>query len=458
MPKLDPRRLAEWTGGVWGNGLPRVISGVSTDSRRIGPGELFVAIRGPRFDGHEFVAAAVRRGACGAVVKKSFAFAGRCGPLLRVADPERALRDMAANYRRTLKARVIAVTGSLGKTSVKDMTADVLALRMKTARTLGNWNNEYGLPLSVLNSPADSRVCVFELGVSHPGELAPLRNLLRPDWGVITSIGPVHVEYFGSLGVIAREKAGLFKGLPSGGLAFAPADSPWIGLLKSFASCRVLTVGGRCDADYRLVRVLPGACEARIVEKESGDQFEFKLPLPGLHVVFNAAFACAVARAMGMDWQTIRRGLEAYRPQPMRWQASKIRGVLVVNDAYNANPVSMAAAIATFGDLKTKGRKWLVLGGMHELGTYSASGHAKVGRVAAGLKGAHLVTVGKLGSLIADSAARSGMAGKAIFRCGDHAAAAAVLARGAKAGDAILFKGSRCERLEEAIATWRRLA
>ncbi len=198
MARFDPKQLAAWTGGSWLNGVPRVVDGISTDSRCIAPGSIFVAIRGLNFDGHDFVSSAFCRGASGAVVARSDLAGKAPGPLLAVNDTAKALQHMAANYRQMLNIRVIAVTGSVGKTTVKEMIAGILTRRLATAKTIGNWNNEYGLPLSILNMESHAKVGVFELGVNHPGELLPLCQLLKPDWGIITTVGPVHLEYFGS--------------------------------------------------------------------------------------------------------------------------------------------------------------------------------------------------------------------------------------------------------------------
>jgi UDP-N-acetylmuramoyl-tripeptide--D-alanyl-D-alanine ligase len=465
MAKFDPRQLAAWTGGSWLNGVPRVADGVSTDSRRIAPGNIFVAIHGPNFDGHDFVTSAFCQGASGAVVARSD-FAGQdkaLGPLLTVNDTAKALREMAANYRRMLDIRVIAVTGSVGKTTVKEMIAGILVRRLATAKTIGNWNNEYGLPLSILNMELCARVGVFELGVNHPGELFPLCQLLKPDWGVVTAIGPVHLEYFGSEQAVADEKSTLLKNLPETGIAFLGRDHPWFELLCSAARCRVISVGEHKDADYVLLNGKNGEGEdgekreKEVIEKKSGETFRFRPPLPGRHFAGNALFAIAVAREQGIDWPVIREGLEAYQPQPMRWQSETVGGILIINDAYNANPMSMAAALRTFEALKHDGHKWLVLAGMHELGLVSEEEHEKLGLSVGGFQWGGLVTVGPLGNMIADAAEKAGMKRKNIFRCENHSSAARIISDFVRPGDAVLFKASRCERLEKALEIWKEI-
>ena len=458
MAKFDPVQLAGWAGGFWRNGIPGRVEGVCADSRKIKGGDLFVAIRGKNFDGHDFVPAAFSGGASGALVSAGLPEQAAPGPLLMVQDTAAALRQMAAGYRRSLGARIVAVTGSVGKTTVKEMVASVFARRMATAKTIGNWNNEFGLPLSMLGMDPGAAAGIFELGVSHPGELPPLARLLAPDWGIITNIGCAHIEYFGTEQAVADEKSALLRCLPGGGLAFVWRDQRWFEALKSAAACRVIAIGEHEDSDYRLLGHNPESLETKVLEKHTGDVCAFRAPLPGQHVALNALFAVAAGRAGGLDWQTIREGLESCRAQPMRWQSEEFEGVRIINDAYNANPVSMAAALKTFAFSACAGRKWLVLAGMHELGALADAAHAELGAAVARLPRPILLAVGPLGSKIADAAEKAGLAGNDIYRCSDHRAAAAVLAGSVRAGDAVLFKASRCERLEKVLEAWKAAA
>lgn len=455
MAKFDPAQLAEWSGGSWHNGVPGNIEGVSADSRKLARGNLFIAIRGPHFDGHDFVTQAISQGASGAVIALPDLVKTASGPLLVVSDTARALRQMAANYRRALGIRVIAVTGSVGKTTVKEMVAGIFARRIKTAKTIGNWNNEFGLPLSILNMDAASETGVFELGVNHPGELCPLCELLKPDWGIVTTVGPVHLEYFGSEQAVAEEKSTLLKNLPGNGVAFLGRDHKWFELLESSAGCRVVSVGEFGKSDYVLMESGNGKGEMKVLEKQSGETVVFRQPLPGRHIALNALFAAAVARAAGLDWEVIREGIEAYQPQPMRWQTETFRGLLLINDAYNANPVSMAAALRTFESLDNRGGKWLVLAGMHELGAVSEEEHKKLGLLIGEFQWGGVVTVGSLGKLIADAAEKAGLKRKNIHCCKNHSSAAKVISDFVRPGDAVLFKASRCEHLEKVLEIWK---
>lgn len=455
MPMFDPMLVEQWTGGRWLGRPPAAINGIAIDSRALAPGNLFVAIRGERFDGHDFIREALAKGAAAAVCREGLD-AGGVGPLLRVADTARALRDMAAAHRRRSGLAAIAVTGSVGKTTVKEMVADVLSSRLATARTRGNWNNDIGLPLSLLNMDPAVRVGVFEVGSNHPGEVLSLCDILRPDWGIVTTIAPVHLEYFKSLEGIVEEKSSLLKSLPRAGTAVLRSDDACYRRLRSCAPGRVITVALSGEADYR--GTPPGAWggEAQVEERASGERIGFKMPVPGSHHLANALFAVAVGRAHGLAWDEIRRALEGYRPQPMRWETQLLNGMTVVNDAYNANPVSMAAALRTFAEMPARGRKWLVLGGMLELGAEETRAHEALGRLVAQGGWSGVIGVGELGALIASAAGKAGLDAARIFICRDHAEAARRLERDTAPGDAVLLKASRGQRLERVLALWRR--
>jgi UDP-N-acetylmuramoyl-tripeptide--D-alanyl-D-alanine ligase len=455
MPTFDPNLLAQWTGGRWLSDAPSSIRGVAIDSRSLTPGNVFVAIRGGRFDGHVFVRQALAHGAAAAIVRADSLPAGVVGPLLCVPDTARALRDMAAAYRRMLGLKVIAVTGSVGKTTVKEMVADVLAHRFATARTCGNWNNDIGLPLSLLNMDASTRVGVFEIGANHPGELMPLCRILQPDWGIVTMIAPVHMEYFKSMEGVVDEKSSLLKCLPPDGMAILRSDEPWFKRLRALAPDRVITVALSGEADYLGVPACAWDGEAAVTERASGERMSFRMPLPGPHHLINAMFAVAIGRAYGMTWDDIRHPLEAYASQPMRWECQSLDGITVVNDAYNANPVSMAAALRTFADMPVAGRKWLVLAGMLELGSEEALDHQALGGIVAQGTWGGLIVVGDFGNIIAAGAEKAGMPAARIFRCRDHAGAAQQLMRYTAAGDAVLLKASRGQRLERVLALWK---
>ena len=452
MPTFAPEQLAAWSDGEWTRAPAAPLTGVSINTRELRAGDLFVALRGTRTDGHAFVGDAFARGAAGAVVNAAFAASPPDDrPLLVVADPARALRALAAGYRRTLRARIIAVTGSVGKTTVKELTADLLATLALTARSRGNFNNDLGVPLSLLAMEPDAAYGVFELGMNHPGELAPLCALVRPDVGIVTNVGAVHLAFFPSVGAIAEEKAEVLRALPPDGLAVLAADSEWFTVLRTAAQCRVVTVALHAAADYT-GRPLPDRpCAFTVTERASGATVELENALPGEHVVRNALPAIALARDGGADWDAIRRTLRRYTPLPMRWEQRRLGGVEFINDAYNAGPLSMRAALAAFAQTPARGRKWLVLGGMRELGAATRAEHLALGADIARGAWAGLLAVGELGALIAAGAAAGGCAPDQVVTCPDCPAAAAELRRCLQPGDAVLVKASRGEQLERVI-------
>jgi UDP-N-acetylmuramoyl-tripeptide--D-alanyl-D-alanine ligase len=458
MPEFLSTELAAWSGGTWQGTPPISVRGVSIDTRTLEPGALYVALKGEHHDGHAYVEEALGRGATAAVVNRAFAAARPAlGPLLVVKDTRRALMDIAAGYRQTLDIEMAAVSGSVGKTTVKEMLAGTLSVVGPTARTRGNWNNDIGVPLSLLAVEKGNRFGVFEVGMSHPGELAPLCELLQPAIGVLTTIGPVHLEFFDSVQAIAREKAEVFKALPATGMAVVCRDERWFDLLKSSARCPVVTTSIKGDADY--VGKALNDDEGRFVvyEKASGDRVKFDTPLPGDYVIYDALLAIAVARTRGADWDALVEAIRTYKPLALRWNVQTIDGMDFVLDAYNANPVSMRAALQAFAQMKARGRKWVVLAGMRELGAVDKEEHWSLGTDVARGEWAGLIAVGDHGELIAEGAARAGWTGDRVVRCPDSAAAARALKERIAVGDAVLIKASRGERLEDVLAEWKKL-
>ena len=451
MPHFAPTDLARWSGGAWQHAPTVPITGVSINTQTLQRGDLFFALEGTKADGHDFATDALVRGAAGAVVNRKFAKKNPTLPLLVVAEPAVALRAIATGYRDTLKATFIAVTGSVGKTTVKEMTADLLATVGPTARTHGNFNNDIGLPLSLLAVEPDAQFGVFELGMNHPGELAPLCKLLRPKVGIITMVGPVHFEFFDSVQAIAEEKAEVLRCLPKDGLAILDADSDWFELLHNAARCRLVTTALKAAADYtaQIAPELNGVFT--VTERATGENSALQNSIPGAHNIRNALLAIAVARAQSATWDNIHTALAAFQLVGLRWQRSEWRGATIINDAYNASPPSMAAALRTFMETSVTGHRWLMLGGMLELGAAAEDLHNELGHFVAGLKDVCLITVGELGAWIAAGAFEAGMAAEQIEICEGCGAAAEILRSRLKSGDAVLLKASRGEKLERVI-------
>lgn len=451
MPLFDPIDLARWSGHTWPCMPSKLIAGISINTQTLKLGDLFFALQGSRSDGHAFVRDAFMRGAAGAVVRADFAKAHPTLPLLVVDDPAQALRAIAAGYRQTLRTEFIAVTGSVGKTTTKEMLADLLAARGPTARSRGNFNNDLGLPLSLLGVEPTAQFGVFELGMNHPGELSPLVKLLRPQVGVVTTVGPVHLEFFKSVRAIADEKAEVLRALPANGLAVLAADDDWFDVLRVAAPCRVVTVALEGGADYLGQLDMSHTSVFTVTERATGETVPLENALPGEHMVRNALLAVAVAREHGVGWAVIRDTMKNFKPVAMRWEQSVVGGIAIINDAYNASPLSMRAALKTFAKLPAMGVKWLVLGGMRELGPTTEVEHRELGGEIAAGEWAGLVTVGELGGWIADGACEAGMDSRKIFHRPTCTAAACALLPLMKAGDAVLLKASRSEKLEVVI-------
>ncbi len=440
MGSFSPSEIATWCAGRWDPDVPHSnITGFSKDTRSISESECYVALVGEKYDGHDFVRAAGERGASCAVV--SHDVGPQKIPLLRTGNTCAALQDIALGYRKKVDPFVIGVTGSSGKTTVKEMIASCLQEDFRVSATEGNLNNHIGVPLSLLSMSEDTECAVLEAGMNHPGELRPLCEVMLPDWGVVTNVGPVHLEHFDSIDAIAREKAVLLES--SREHAFIDADSAYFNVLSSSCSCPYTTVS-REEGDY--IYGLDGALQ--VLEKASGESIEIALPVPGLHIAYDAAMACAVARKRGVAWEVIRQGLAGYKPLPMRWEVREVGGVMLVNDAYNANPMSMRASIRAFLNEASSGRRHLVLGDMLELGEVSLEEHRALGCWLEG-RGVHaLITVGEQAREIA-KAASSFCEAEALNRAEE---VCDLLKAGVKDGDSVLFKGSRGVHLEVAVS------
>ncbi len=456
MPRLDAGELSKWSGGRWVGFPPSDIGGVCHDTRRLKPGQLYLALRGQHFDGHDFVSEAARCGACGAVVEESWpGLAVPEGfPLLRVQDSGAALSAMASGWLRKQSPKVIGVTGSVGKSTVKDLIYTLLKDHCRAAASRGNWNNEIGLPLSILEMEPGTETLVIELGTNHPGELAELCKLASPHWGVVTHVGPSHLEFFRSVEGVAAEKAVLLESLPLNGLAFIRADVAHADRLAKNVKCPVVRVAMAGAADYVCLSRDKSVME--VEERCSRARELIPLPVPGEHQAANLLLALAVVRRAGVGWDGIRRAIGDYSPAEMRWQKESIGAVTIVNDAYNANPLSMAAAIRTFWEMDgVSGGKWLALGDMRELGAYAKAEHEAVGKLVASLSGwSGLVAVGELAAFVAEGAvsAPGGPGCGIVIKTQDADEAADRLARLLRAGDALLIKGSRAMRMERIAA------
>lgn len=450
-PRFSPREWAAWTQGTWER-PPVELCGVCRDTRDVRPGSLFVAIRGARLDGHAFVAEALRRGAAAAMVAADWPADGPW-PLLRVADTRRGLSEAAAGYRREVRPFTVGITGSAGKTTVKEWTAALLGTAGATAATIGNFNNDIGLPLSMLSMPRDTRHGVFEIGTNHPGEIAALAAVLAPDAGIVTNVGPVHLEFFGTIAAIAHEKAALLRSLPTSGFAVLDAASSHFDYLASQTLARVVTVALDAEADFTGTELDPRTGALTVRDRGAGTAHRVQAPAPGRHNALNALLAIAASRMRHVDWSAIAATLPSAPSAAMRWEVRERAGVRVVNDAYNANPIAVRAALETLAATCGAGRRVLVLGEMRELGQSSEEEHRGIGRSVAATGGDVLITVGTAGQWIADGAVEAGFRGS-VLMAPDAAEAGKLLAEVASSGDTVLLKASRGVGLEHALDAW----
>jgi len=438
------------TGGEllrWGPGPFR---GFSTDTRQMRAGEAFVALCGPRFDGHEFVAGALARGATGVVVDKNVSLPSDVAGI-RVGDGLRALGDLAAARRRTLPLRVVGVTGSNGKTTTKEMIAAVLSTRgAKVAKSPGTENNLVGLPHTLLRLTGDEDFAVLEMGMNHPGEIWRLAGIARPDVGVITNVAAAHLEGVGSLANVAAAKEELALGLAPAGILIVNARDPrLVAIAERFAGRKVL-VGG--NGPLRLLSSSPTANGQKVEVEVEGRRASVDLGIRGGHNVENALLAIATGLALGADLDAALAGLATFTPPAMRLQVVVTpNGARILNDAYNANPASMEAALAVLAAEPAR-RKLAVLGEMWELGAEAARYHREIGAAAARARVDGLLAVGRYSVDMAAGAVEAGLSRTLVECCESAVEAATRLASRLTEGDVVLVKGSRGAKMEEIVA------
>ncbi len=433
---------------------------IGLDTRSLQPGDLFLALRGDRFDGHDFVAAALSNGAVGAIVLDSYDVSGlalkrsskRTRPvILGVSDPLHAYQQLAAFHRNRFQIPVVAVTGSNGKTTTKEMVASVMAHRWKILKTEGNLNNRVGVPQTVLRLNDRHKGAVIEMGVDHLGQTARLCEIARPTIGIIANIGPDHLEFFGTMEVSAQAKAELLDFLPTDGTAILNADDPYYDYLAARARCRVVSFGLSPKADIRATDMISDGRNGTI----------FRLQLTGIvrhtivhirvqgeHNVTNALAAGAVGSILGLSGAVIAQGLSRFRPAAMRSQVLVNQGVKLIIDCYNANPASMKAAVQLLAQTEAKRKKIAVLGDMLELGPHAAQMHEEVGEFLARQGIDQLVVCGLLGHSLAKGAKRAGLDQSHILEVSDARAAAIAVKRVVQPGDVVLIKASRGMKLE----------
>jgi len=462
----------------WAN---RMIGPVVTDSREVTLGSLFVALTGERTDGHRFLPDVVARGAAAALVSpvKLAALAPDLSAVARpwqlveptqaailatvppdaclliaVDDPLFALQRVAVYHRRMFTLPVIGITGSVGKTSTKEVVAAVLSQRFRTLKSQRSFNSEVTLPATLLGLTADHQVAVLEMGMWAAGEIRFLASLARPQIGIVTNVGPSHLERLGSIEAIANAKAELPESLPADGWCILNADDPRVKAMATRTAARVLTYGYADQADVRLLKVESyGLHGIGLAVEYNGQQHWLRTPLIGRHHAYTALAAIATALVLGLDWEAIAAGLREPGEQ-LRLRVVRGRhGVTIIDDTYNAAPLSTIAALQVLAE--TEGRRIAVLGEMLELGAASEEGHQQVGAAAATAADL-LIAVGRQAQIVADAARRAGMTAEQVKICADNEAAIRLLNQLIQAGDCLLVKGSRGVQMETIVVALTR--
>lgn len=459
--KLTARDIASLTCGtvVWGS-PESVVEAVSIDSRTLERGDLFIAIEGPRHDGHNHVDKALVAGAAGVVVSKTVDLGDvdrvrKSAFQVRVHDTTRALQDLAQGVRERAELQVVAITGSMGKTTTKDATAAAIGVRHRVLKTRGNLNNLYGLPLSILKL-GDEDVAVVEMGMSEPGEIARLTEIAQPDVGVLTNVAEVHLEFFASVSEIADAKGELLLGLADGAVAVVNADDPLVLEQARKFSGRQIRFGLAESSDLRALEIRSSTKGIRFRATEGSHSVEVESSLHGRHNVYNLLAGLAAARALDVPLDDAASGLTSLQPASHRGERISVSdSILLIDETYNSNPRALIAALDALAE-EEGARRIAVVGDMLELGPKATALHRDAGRHAASLEIGLLVGVGALGREIVHGARDAGLAPERTLACDDAEDAGARLTPRLLEGDVVLMKGSRGVGLDRTIELVKR--
>lgn len=430
---------------------------ITTDTRKITPGALFVALKGERFNGEDFAAKAVEAGAAGVLVSSAYQ-----GPvdlpatiIQAVSDTQLAYQQLAGFWRQKFQIPVIAITGSNGKTTTKDMTASVLSAKFPVLKTQANFNNEIGLPYTLLQLNDMHQAAVVEIGMRGLNQISALAPFAAPSIGIVTNVGETHIELLGSIENIAKAKSELVEAIPAGGTVILNNDNPYTAAMKDKAAqgVKIITFGIDKDADIKADNLVSNdnstTFQCRI--GNDGPLCQMTIPMLGKHNVSNALAAVAAGYCLGLEPQEIATGLSELHMTGMRFECRKLGDYNIINDAYNASPMSMEASLSTLQELTvTKGKRAIaVLGDMLELGHVAVAAHRKVGQQAVEAGVASVITLGEMGREIAAGAKEAGL--EQVYACDTHQQAADRLKDLLKPGDTVLFKGSRGMAMEKII-------
>jgi len=425
------------------------IRSISIDSRSIKKGDLFIAIKGENFDGHDFIGNAIKNGASGIILSSlSPDTQNSVSVIIKVGDTLKALQDLAKYYRGKFDIPIVGITGSNGKTTVKDMTESILSQKLRITGTIGNYNNQVGVPLTVFRLSKDSEVGIFETGISSYTEMENLGEIICPDIAVITNINIAHMQYFKTVKNLVNAKAKLLDFVPKEGVAILNADDKYFSFLKASAKCRVISFGIKNKADVMAKDISLLSTGTKFL---LNDAVKITLPVPGIHNVYNALAAASVSLQFSKDINLVRDGLGDFKSPKMRMQTIKVKDITVINDAYNANPASTRAALEVLGNINSKGRKVFIFGNMLELGACEVSEHKKIGKLVLESQIDIFITIGKLAGLSAVTAEENGLNGNKIFSFENTEKVEEKLLSILESNDTLLLKGSRAMHLENIL-------
>ncbi|MBI5417218.1 UDP-N-acetylmuramoyl-tripeptide--D-alanyl-D-alanine ligase [Candidatus Poribacteria bacterium] len=431
-----------------------LINGISIDTRTLKKGSLFIAIKGEKFDGHNFIQNASLHGASGAIVDQNFVVPENIPDnffIIKVANTIKALQEISKAYRQKFNLVMVNITGSNGKTTTKDMIHSILSTSMKTYKSEGNFNNELGVPLSLMSITADYEAAVLELGMTHKGDINLLIDLTNPKIRVLTNVGPAHLQNFSSVMDIAMAKGEIFDNMHSEDIAIINADDIFTKNIGDRLRSEKIFFGVNSEAQITATEIKSNSFDL-IISAPYKYRTKINLPLIGKHNVYNALAAAAVGITMNIAPEKIAQGLSSFIPTPGRMELCKLNdSIWVINDAYNANPLSMKSAIETFSDQASDRQKILILGDMLELGHDEINFHKEIGKqlVNSGVK--YLFTYGNLACYIAEGAIGNGMKENQIFICSSHEEIENNLIKVLTGNDIILLKGSRAMKMEKIL-------
>ncbi|MBP3633219.1 MAG: UDP-N-acetylmuramoyl-tripeptide--D-alanyl-D-alanine ligase [Oscillospiraceae bacterium] len=448
MKELTLKQLAQWCGGrVVPEGADCVIKGIQQDSRDIRTGDMFVAIAGEHFDGHNFVKKAGETGAVCALVNREM----NSGiPEIVVENTLLAYGAIAREYLKLIGIPVVAITGSVGKTTTKEMIFGVLAGKYRVSKTQGNHNNDLGVPITIMEMAADTEMAVLELGMNHFGEMSYLTSIARPSVVVITNIGTMHIEHLGTREGILKAKLEIMQGIRDDGVAVFNGDEPLLWNLREGTHRRIYfgIENERCDVVAEDICLQDGGVDFAV--RGLGKSFRVFVPQEGRHTVYNALAAIAVGLLQGIEPEVIAHQLSLFHNTGMRQRVFEQNGYTIIDDCYNAGPESMEAALHVLQEHQCSGRRIAVLGDMLELGSRAMAEHYRVGRLAAAAADV-ILAYGKHSERIITGAVTGGMSPKLAIHYTDQSEMAQALCRAAKKGDVLLFKGSRGIKMERVM-------